>query len=102
MTGLQTNAESDVDILRYSSEQSISGSEPDEPPCAKRQKTLSSNRWPPPLPPIADKPRAEFAAHHNGRLEFLGDNELGHCVTNILHKSIPDADEGELSSMKSA
>ncbi len=37
---------------------------------------------------------------HNQRLEFLGDAVLGLCVTELLFKRFPDADEGVLTSIR--
>jgi ribonuclease-3 len=37
----------------------------------------------------------------NQRLEFLGDAVLGLCVSELLMQSFPDADEGELSRIRS-
>jgi ribonuclease-3 len=37
---------------------------------------------------------------HNQRLEFLGDAVLGVCVTELLFKRFPDADEGVLTSIR--
>ncbi|QPG77024.1 hypothetical protein FOA43_004421 [Brettanomyces nanus] len=39
---------------------------------------------------------------HNERLEFLGDSLLGYAVTNILYKRFPNANEGDLSIMRSS
>lgn len=44
----------------------------------------------------------EFSAPDNQRLEFLGDAVLGLCVSELLSLSRPDADEGELTRMRSA
>ncbi|VEU19335.1 DEKNAAC100103 [Brettanomyces naardenensis] len=38
---------------------------------------------------------------HNERLEFLGDSVLGAAVTQILFKRFPNANEGDLSIMRS-
>jgi ribonuclease-3 len=38
---------------------------------------------------------------HNERLEFLGDAVLGQAVAAYLYKALPDAEEGELSRIKS-
>jgi ribonuclease III len=40
--------------------------------------------------------------HDNQRLELLGDAVLGFCTTEILFLRYPDADEGELTRMRSA
>jgi ribonuclease-3 len=37
---------------------------------------------------------------HNQRLEFLGDAVLGLCVTELLFKRFPGADEGVLTSLR--
>jgi ribonuclease III len=37
---------------------------------------------------------------HNQRLEFLGDAVLGLCVTELLFKRFPNADEGVLTSIR--
>lgn len=61
----------------------------------------------------ADIPRFEEALTHpsygnessapdNQRLEFLGDAVLGLCVSELLAKDHPDADEGALTRMRSA
>lgn len=44
----------------------------------------------------------ESAAPDNQRLEFLGDAVLGLCVSELLVRSQPDADEGALTRMRSA
>jgi ribonuclease-3 len=44
----------------------------------------------------------ESEAADNQRLEFLGDAVLGLCVSELLAKSRPDADEGALTRMRSA
>ena len=44
----------------------------------------------------------ESEATDNQRLEFLGDAVLGLCVSELLAKSRPDADEGALTRMRSA
>lgn len=44
----------------------------------------------------------ESSAADNQRLEFLGDAVLGLCVSELLAKSQPDADEGALTRMRSA
>ena len=40
-------------------------------------------------------------AHHNQRLEFLGDSVLGCILANWLYVNFPDSEEGELSKKKS-
>jgi ribonuclease-3 len=40
--------------------------------------------------------------HDNQRLELLGDSVLGFCTTEILFLRYPEADEGELTRMRSA
>jgi ribonuclease-3 len=40
-------------------------------------------------------------ALNNERLEFLGDSLLGFIVADILYKNYPEANEGELSRMRS-
>ncbi len=44
----------------------------------------------------------ESGAPDNQRLEFLGDAVLGLCVSELLAETHPDADEGELTRMRSA
>ncbi len=44
----------------------------------------------------------ESDAADNQRLEFLGDAVLGLCVSELLARSRPDADEGALTRMRSA
>jgi ribonuclease III len=44
----------------------------------------------------------ESSAPDNQRLEFLGDAVLGLCVSELLAKERPDADEGALTRMRSA
>lgn len=44
----------------------------------------------------------ESSAADNQRLEFLGDAVLGLCVSELLARSHPDADEGALTRMRSA
>ncbi len=44
----------------------------------------------------------ESAAPDNQRLEFLGDAVLGLCVSELLVRSQPEADEGALTRMRSA
>jgi ribonuclease-3 len=44
----------------------------------------------------------ETHARDNQRLEFLGDAVLGLCVSELLSAARPDADEGELTRMRSA
>jgi len=44
----------------------------------------------------------ESEAEDNQRLEFLGDAVLGLCVSELLARSRPDADEGALTRMRSA
>jgi ribonuclease-3 len=44
----------------------------------------------------------ESAAPDNQRLEFLGDAVLGLCVSELLSRTRPDADEGTLTRMRSA
>lgn len=44
----------------------------------------------------------ESDAADNQRLEFLGDAVLGLCVSELLVRSHPDADEGTLTRMRSA
>jgi ribonuclease-3 len=44
----------------------------------------------------------ERGGMHNQRLEFLGDAVLGLCVSELLAAMHPDADEGDLSRMRSA
>lgn len=44
----------------------------------------------------------ETGAADNQRLEFLGDAVLGLCVSEILSERFPEADEGNLSRMRSA
>ena len=44
----------------------------------------------------------ESRAKDNQRLEFLGDAVLGLCVTEELEATHPDAEEGELTRMRSA
>lgn len=44
----------------------------------------------------------ESLAADNQRLEFLGDAVLGLCVSELLARSHPDADEGALTRMRSA
>ena len=44
----------------------------------------------------------ESSALDNQRLEFLGDAVLGLCVSELLARSHPDADEGALTRMRSA
>jgi ribonuclease-3 len=38
---------------------------------------------------------------HNQRLEFLGDAVLGLCASEELYRSFPDADEGQLTRLRS-
>jgi ribonuclease-3 len=44
----------------------------------------------------------ESRAKDNQRLEFLGDAVLGLCVSELLAGAYPEADEGELTRMRSA
>ena len=44
----------------------------------------------------------ESSASDNQRLEFLGDAVLGLCVSELLGRTHPDADEGALTRMRSA
>lgn len=44
----------------------------------------------------------ESSAVDNQRLEFLGDAVLGLCVSELLARTHPDADEGALTRMRSA
>lgn len=44
----------------------------------------------------------ESTAPDNQRLEFLGDAVLGLCVSELLTRQEPDADEGALTRMRSA
>jgi ribonuclease-3 len=44
----------------------------------------------------------ESIASDNQRLEFLGDAVLGLCVSELLGRTHPDADEGALTRMRSA
>jgi ribonuclease-3 len=44
----------------------------------------------------------ESSAADNQRLEFLGDAVLGLCVSEMLARARPDADEGALTRMRSA
>jgi ribonuclease-3 len=44
----------------------------------------------------------ESSAADNQRLEFLGDAVLGLCVSELLGRTHPDADEGALTRMRSA
>lgn len=44
----------------------------------------------------------ESSAPDNQRLEFLGDAVLGLCVSELLARAHPDADEGALTRMRSA
>lgn len=44
----------------------------------------------------------ESSAADNQRLEFLGDAVLGLCVSELLARTHPDADEGALTRMRSA
>lgn len=44
----------------------------------------------------------EASAPDNQRLEFLGDAVLGLCVSELLGRAQPDADEGALTRMRSA
>jgi ribonuclease-3 len=44
----------------------------------------------------------ESSALDNQRLEFLGDAVLGLCVSEMLARTRPDADEGALTRMRSA
>ena len=37
----------------------------------------------------------------NERLEFLGDSILGFAITELVYREYPDADEGELTRIKS-
>jgi ribonuclease-3 len=43
----------------------------------------------------------EAIAHHNERLEFLGDSVLGLIVSDYLYAALPDQPEGELSHLRS-
>jgi ribonuclease III len=65
------------------------------------------------LPEAAEIPRFDEALTHpsyanessepdNQRLEFLGDAVLGLCVSELLARTRPDADEGALTRMRSA
>src|SRR5690348_8208015 len=40
-------------------------------------------------------------AHHNERLEFLGDSVLGMLVADYLYHQLPSTPEGELSYLRS-
>src|SRR3954454_4578606 len=44
----------------------------------------------------------ESSEPDNQRLEFLGDSVLGLCVSELLSRENPDADEGVLTRMRSA
>jgi len=44
----------------------------------------------------------ETSTPDNQRLEFLGDAVLGLCVSELLAEAQPEADEGELTRMRSA
>ncbi len=44
----------------------------------------------------------EFRVKDNQRLEFLGDAVLGLCVSELLARAHPEADEGALTRMRSA
>src|SRR5688572_32875633 len=44
----------------------------------------------------------ESSEPDNQRLEFLGDAVLGLCVSELLARARPDADEGTLTRMRSA
>jgi ribonuclease III len=44
----------------------------------------------------------ETQAKNNQRLEFLGDAVLGLCISEQLARAHPEADEGELTRMRSA
>ncbi len=39
---------------------------------------------------------------HNERLEYLGDAALGFIVAEALYRSVPDADEGDLSRLRAS
>jgi len=63
--------------------------------------------------PLSEIPRFDEALTHpsyanessepdNQRLEFLGDAVLGLCVSELLARAQPDADEGRLTRMRSA
>jgi len=43
----------------------------------------------------------EAARESNGRMEFLGDSVLGLVVNEFVYRNFPDAEEGELTKMKS-
>ncbi|ANB15540.1 Rnt1p [Sugiyamaella lignohabitans] len=72
--------------------------------------------WPPPLPPIKDKRLENQVFTHksvanewgnykqtkdNERLEFIGDAVLNFTVSNIIYEWFPDANEGDLTNMRS-
>ena len=43
------------------------------------------------------------ASHdHNERLEFLGDSIMGAVVTDLIFRSFPDMDEGEMTRLRAA
>ena len=41
-----------------------------------------------------------FSAHHNERLEFLGDAVLNLAVSNLLYERFADSDEGDLTRIR--
>ncbi len=43
----------------------------------------------------------DIVAHHNERLEFLGDSVLGLLVSDYLYTHLPDQPEGHLSNLRS-
>lgn len=45
--------------------------------------------------------QAEALESHNERLEFLGDSLLGFLVTKLIFKMYPNANEGDLSTLRS-
>ena len=45
---------------------------------------------------------SKASAHHNERLEFLGDSILNFLTADELYRRFPTADEGEMSRMRAA
>lgn len=67
---------------------------------AKLQKALNHQFSDPDLAQLALTHRSANKLN-NERLEFLGDSLLGYVVAEMLFENLPEADEGELSRLRS-